>query len=141
MFMQALAEGYSIRDMERALETLFEQWTNGGVVDPTDRYFAERRLPPWRLEVIARTETMRASNAGSYHLYRDWGVTQKEWLAARDDRTRDSHQVGVAYGLPLVVGIDEPFHIGGSLLQYPGDPGAPLKETANCRCTVLPVIE
>lgn len=127
--------------MEKALGTLFRQWAHGDVTDPQDRYFAAQRLPPYRAEIIARTETIRASNAGSTALYRDWGVKFKEWWATADNRTRDTHQVGAAVGKePLVVGIDEPFIIGGVPLMYPGDPGAPLREVANCRCTVLPVM-
>ena len=136
MFDAALADGYSIQDMEKALNTLFEQWIESGVTDPIDRYFAERRLPPWRLETIARTETMRASNAGAFNLYKAWGTTQKEWLATGDGRTRDSH--AAANG--QVVDIDQPFTVGGAAMQYPGDPNAPLSEVANCRCTVLPVL-
>jgi len=137
MFQEALAQGYSIPDMEKALNTLFDQWINSGVTDPIDRYFAVNRLPPWRLEMIARTETIRASNAGAYHLYRNWGVVaQKEWLAAVDDRTRDTHLEANGQ----VVGLDEPFNVGGAPLMYPGDPNGPLGEVVNCRCVVLPVI-
>lgn len=136
MFDAALADGYSIPDMEKALNTLFEQWIESGVTDPTDKYFATRRLPPWRLETIARTETMRASNAGAFNLYKAWGTTQKEWLATGDGRTRDSH--AAANG--QVVDIDQPFIVGGAPMQYPGDPNAPLSEVANCRCTVIPVL-
>ena len=84
---------------------------------------------------------IRASNATSFNLYRTWGVTEKEWFSTPDDRTRPSHQVGAAWGQDaLVVSVDEPFIINGSPLQYPGDPGGPLDETIQCRCTVLPVM-
>jgi len=142
MFSRAMAEGWSVPDMEKALDTLFTQWAYGTVSDPQDRYFAEQRLPPYRGEVIARTETIRASNAGASALYKDWGVKFKEWWATADGRTRDTHRVGAAFGdKPLVVGINEPFIIGGVPIMYPGDPGAPLRETAQCRCTVLPVLD
>jgi len=142
MFNQAMAEGWSIPDMEKSLDTLFTQWAYGGVTDPQDRYFAEQRLPPNRVELVARTETMRASNAGGFQLYKDWGVTRKEWLATGDNRTRDSHRVGAVWGqAPLVANIDEPFTIGGVPMMYPGDPSAPIHEFANCRCTTVPVFE
>ncbi len=128
--------------MEKSLDTLFTQWAYGGVADPQDRYFAEQRLPPYRTETVARTETMRASNAGGFQLYKDWGVTRKEWLATGDNRTRDSHRVGAVWGkAPLVANIDEPFIIGGVPMMYPGDPSAPIHEFANCRCTTVPVFE
>ena len=137
MFEQAMAEGWSIPDMEKSLDTLFTQWAYGGVADPQDRYFAEQRLPPYRTETVARTETMRASNAGGFQLYKDWGVQKKEWLATGDNRTRDSH--AAANG--QTVNIDEPFTIGGVPMMYPGDPSAPIHEFANCRCTTVPVFE
>jgi hypothetical protein len=91
--------------------------------------------------MIARTETIRASNAGSEATYRDWGVQQKEWLATSDDRTRDCHRVGRAWGQePVVVGMDDNFTICGESLAYPGDPGGSPANTINCRCTVLPVM-
>jgi len=137
MFNQAMAEGWSIPDMEKSLDTLFTQWAYGGVTDPQDRYFAEQRLPPYRTETVARTETMRASNAGGFQLYKDWGVQRKEWLATGDNRTRDSHRAANGQ----IVSIDEPFTVGGSPMMYPGDPGAPIAEFANCRCTTAPVFE
>lgn len=137
MFNQAMAEGWSIPDMEKSLDTLFTQWAYGGVTDPQDRYFAEQRLPPNRVELVARTETMRASNAGGFQLYKDWGVARKEWLATGDNRTRDSHRAANGQ----IVSIDEPFTVGGSPMMYPGDPGAPIAEFANCRCTTVPVFE
>jgi len=139
MFNRAMAEGWSIPDMEKSLDVLFTQWAYGGVTDPQDRYFAEQRLPPNRVELVARTETMRASNAGGFQLYKDWGVARKEWLATGDNRTRDSHRETNGQR----VSIDEPFLVGKDKvpMMYPGDPGAPVREFANCRCTTVPVFE
>ncbi len=148
MFIDAASEGWSVPRMNYNLEIIFNQWVDGGQGDVlTDEqrarsYFAENRLPPHRREIISRTEMIRASNAASVATYDKWGVEMKEWLSTPDARTRDAHRIGVAWGQdPVVVGINEPFDIGGSKLQYPGDPNAPLELTAQCRCTTLPVFE
>lgn len=88
-----------------------------------------------RARTIARTETHAAVNAGQAAAVRTlgpYGPDRKEWLATRDSRTRDTHWLADGQ----VVGLDEPFVVGGALLQYPGGPG-PAREVINCRCTVL----
>lgn len=90
-----------------------------------------------RAKVIARTETMSSVNTGEFEVYRGEGVTKKEWLATQDDRTRDEHAAADGQ----IVGIDEPFTVGGEALQYPGDPTGSAGEVIQCRCTVLPVLE
>ena len=138
VFDRALAEGWSVPKMQRAIDGVFDQWIQGGV-SSEDLAFALDRLPPYRTEMIARTETMRASNAGANALYGHWGAPRKEWLSTADDRTRETHRVGASWGQgPLVVGIDETFDIGGVQMRYPGDENAPLEEVVNCRCSVLP---
>jgi len=145
LLQTAAAEGWSVPKVQENLELLFRQWIAGDALavmqDMSEEelgrsYFAEQRLPPYRAEMVARTEIMRASNASSHNLYRDWGVTQKEWFAALDDRTRPSHRE--AHGQR--VGIDDTFTVGGAKMQYPGDPNGPLDEFINCRCTELPVL-
>jgi len=136
VFKRAFKEGASIPEMERSLEALFQQWVDGDLseIDKDATLFAEARMPPYRLETIARTETMRMSNAGAGALYKDWGVHRKEWLATNDSRTRPSHSAANGQ----VVSIDQKFEVGGALLMQPGDPSGPPGETVNCRCTVLP---
>jgi len=91
----------------------------------------------WRAERIARTETIRAANKGTLEGYRQAGVRKKEWVTALDERTREWH----AEADGQIVGIDEPFIVGGEQLMYPGDPNGSPENTINCRCTVAPVIE
>jgi hypothetical protein len=141
LMQDAAANGWSVPRMQENLGVLFEQWIDGTAVasmaamteEQRERlWFATNRLPPWRSEIIARTEMIRASNATSLNLYSSWGVQEKEWFATPDPiRTRETHQVGAAFGQePLVASIGEPFIIGGSPLMFPGDPGGPLSETA-----------
>lgn len=141
MFNKALAEGWSVDRMEDQLGTLFDQWIDGEVSDAQAAHFALDRLPNWRRRLIARDQTLRASNAGAHNLHKAWGVPMKEWLSTPDDRTRDSHKIGVAWGQePYIVSIDEPFKVGGCAVMYPGDPDALcLEQIIQCRCQSLPI--
>jgi|GEM_PF-3037436 len=87
---------------------------------------------------IARTETIRAFNQGSF-----LGATQaasehgleleKMWHhTAGQQHPREPHQDAAG----TTVLLNEPFIINGSEMMYPQDPNAPASETVNCQCTV-----
>lgn len=85
-----------------------------------------------RARTIARTETTGAVNGGSMMYYEEADVRKKQWVAAGDEATRDSH---------LAVNgeirrMEEKFSNG---LDYPGGDG-PAEEVINCRCTIQPII-
>lgn len=86
-----------------------------------------------RAKMIARTETLKASNTSHQTAYKQVGVEEKEWLAVEDSRTRPHH----ARADGQVVGIDEEFTVGSSKMERPGDISAPAKETVNCRCRII----
>lgn len=86
-----------------------------------------------RARTIARTEVIGAVNAGSYYEAKAMGVQTKTWLATDDRRTRPTHNAAD----DEMVGIDELFQVGGSMLRFPHDPAGAAKETVNCRCTLL----
>jgi len=88
--------------------------------------FAKR----FRSERIARTEIGTAANKGIQDGMEQGGAKFKKWLQSHDANVRDSHRTD------QVVGIDEPFEVGGFFLDYPGDPSAPVGEIVNCRCTM-----
>ena len=90
----------------------------------------------YRAERVARTNVIACNNASAQDVYTENGVEKHEWLSTNDDRTRDDHSIADGQ----VVGINEPFDIGGESLMYPGDPAGSADETINCRCTLLPVI-
>ena len=54
----------------------------------------------------------------------------KEWVALLDSKTRGDHVKSDGQVVP----INQPFVIGGELLQYPRDPNGSLAQTAGCRC-------
>jgi hypothetical protein len=105
----------------------------------TGRY--KDRLLAYRGEVIARTETLAALNAGKEEGIRqliDTGKVSasqvvKVWSATMDDRTRDTH---VAMN-GQTVGINGAFTTpNGFQMMHPHDNslGAPASETIQCRC-------
>ena len=80
-------------------------------------------------ETIARTEVVGAYNGSSYLGAREMGLETKTWLAALDDRTRDSHRDLHRVTIP----IDEDFANGG---PAPGSIGK-AEEDINCRCRLV----
>ena len=105
-----------------------------------------------RANVIARTETHGAANFGSVESAKETGLPlRKEWLAAKDDRTRsiearDPDQFGHLQADGQKVGMDEPFlipRLGGGVepLMYPGDPSGSPASTVNCRCVTGYIVD
>lgn len=141
LFMQAQSEGWTISEMEKHIEQLFKQWMAGDGTSEDWEWYAQR-LPAHRLEMIARTETMKASNAGNTAIMLEWGVEKKEWLATGDDRTRESHiQAWIDYSDGNAILMDQPFIVDGEELMYPGDPAGSAGNVIFCRCTLIPSLE
>lgn len=103
-----------------------------------------------RANLIARTETHGAANYGAQRAAKYSGLPmRREWLAAKDKRTRailrdDKFDHLSADG--QIVGMDEPFLIkreDGRMeaLMYPGDPRGSAGNTINCRCTVAYIVD
>jgi SPP1 gp7 family putative phage head morphogenesis protein len=91
-----------------------------------------------RAHLIARTEMNMAENTGIVEGYKATGVDGLKWLAYRDGRSRSLHKE--MHGKITPIGV--PFVLGdGTRMMHPGDPSAPIKHLANCRCTVSPVFE
>lgn len=86
----------------------------------------------------AQTEVVGAMNNGQLMLYTEVGFEAKEWLTARDEKVRESHQALEG----KVIELNKYFTTGlGNNLLYPGDrsTGAPPEDLINCRCTINPV--
>ena len=95
-----------------------------------------------RSRTIARTESTKAINLASVQAYntamKDGINIRKEWLSARDDVVRDTHQELDGQ----IVGVNELFTVPSTGQQSvsPGGFGE-ASEDINCRCTVLPIVE
>lgn len=137
LLAQGQAEGWSIPQMQARLTQTFEQWMTGGG-NPEDFDWLAQRMPPYRTELIARTETLSSANAGSHAAFSNWNVRTRSYLSTRDDRTRDSHLQAEIDNQN--VPMNEPFTVAGHSCMYPGDPSLPIGERANCRCTTIPDI-
>jgi len=88
----------------------------------------------YRAERIARTETHTAAVGGMTEAMETTGLTYtKEWAAARDARTRDSHIAADGQE----VAQDKPFIVDGEELMYPGDANGSAGNIINCRCVVF----
>lgn len=91
------------------------------------------QLETWEAKRIARTEIHNAHNNAVMKTYETLNVEYTQWIAADDDRTRDSH-----------IEVDrEIIRIGDTYsngLQYPGDTSGPIEEWINCRCSNAPYV-
>lgn len=85
----------------------------------------------WRATMLARTDLISLSNGAAHQAAKvlgDAGPQYKTWLTAGDDRVRESHVEADRQ----TVGIDQPYQVGDSLLQYPGDPAGADGDVINC---------
>lgn len=126
---EGIDAGESIRDLAKRVRDVF--------TDATAR----------RSVVIARTETIRASNFGRVAGMQQAGFSQKEWLATGGTGSGDeSEPVG-----PNVrdthaalngqrVGLAQAFTSINGTANYPGGFGV-AAEDINCRCTVIAVTD
>jgi phage portal protein BeeE len=88
-----------------------------------------------RATTIARTEVISGFNAAQNTVAGQLPadvVGGQEWIATRDDRTRDEHIDADGQ----VIAMDESFDVGGEALAYPGDDAGSAWNVINCRCTV-----
>lgn len=148
MFKTAVARGWSIPIMQKRLELMFGQWMDGDLTRDDFLWF-EDRMPRYRREMIARTETIRASNKGTDALYQQWGVQYKEWLTAFDERTCPwcaamngkriaSGSIFHEKGTQWNVDMDQDGQKVTKTIKfdYENVTGPPLHP--NCRCTLIP---
>ena len=116
---QIITDGYrsgkGINDVANSLNQRFDQLTS------------------WESKRIARTEIHNSHNTAVMDTYQELGVEYTMWIAAEDERTRDSHLEINGEIIPM----------GGTYsngLGFPGDTSGPIEEWINCRCSNAPFV-
>jgi uncharacterized protein with gpF-like domain len=126
------------------LKNLIEaQQTGMSIQDVADKMI-EAKFPKNRAIVIARTETIKAANYGAIAGAKKTGYkTNKQWVAARDNRTRRlprdgySHLAMDGVNIPVDEAFKVPMKTGGyDDIQQPGAPDGDAGNVIQCRCTI-----
>ena len=112
-----------------------EGYTSGKGINVVASVIEKRfnTLETWEARRIARTEIHNAHNNAVMRTYDRLGVEYTQWIAADDDRTRESHLEVDREIIP----IGETYSNG---LAYPGDTSGPIEEWINCRCSNAPFV-
>ena len=116
-------------------QILTQGYTSGKGINVVANLLTKRfdQLETWEAKRIARTEIHNAHNNAVMKTYETLNVEYTQWIAADDDRTRESH-----------IEVDrEIIPLGGTYsngLAYPGDTNGPIEEWINCRCSNAPFV-
>lgn len=125
MMSAAQDEGWSITKMIDEIQSIYGGWSET------------------RAEMIARSETIRSSNAGQVEAFRQTGVVEHEWYASPDERTcpfcAEMHGQKIAVGGVWQPEGAEMVVSGQRLVMSYGDVLYPPLHP-NCRCTTMAVL-
>jgi HK97 family phage portal protein len=87
----------------------------------------------WKRGLALHTATATVEGIKQQSLIRATRHLDRVWMTQRDEVVRGTH--ASAHG-QRAQGV-QPFTVGGFPMMFPGDPLAPIQETANCRCWVV----
>ena len=144
--LDQLASDITNTTKEQIRRFLVESAQNNYTLPETIALLRTSGITDYRAELIARTETGRAANIGSMVGATSTGlVTIKEWIAARDNRTRreprnhTDHLIMDGTKLPMEKQFQVPNNqvgLGYELMDHPCDSKASAANVCNCRCTL-----
>lgn len=127
------------------LEKLIEGEEQGLGAEEIARELESAELTIERARLIVRTEALKAMQYGQrVSSSKSRWMTESEWIAAHDARTRDSHRLVDGETVPeggrfKVAIFQKGIQIGFDLMAGPGDPHASAANVCNCRCTLVTV--
>jgi uncharacterized protein with gpF-like domain len=93
-----------------------------------------------RASTIASTETAAAYGYSRDKAMKSAGVKYKKWLISHSPLIKQHRPTHVAAD-GQVREVDEPYHVGGEALMYPGDENGSPENTINCHCISIPIAE
>lgn len=116
-------------------QIITEGYTSGKGINVVANMLTRRfdQLETWEARRIARTEIHNSHNTGVMRIYNEVGVEYTQWIAANDDRVRDSHEEINGEIIPMGATYSNG-------LEYPGDTNGPIEEWINCRCSNAPYV-
>ena len=116
-------------------QILTDGYRNGQGINSVANDLTQRfdQLTTWESKRIARTEIHNSHNVAVMDTYKELDVEYTMWVAAEDERTRDSHLEINGEIIPM----------GGTYsngLAFPGDTSGDIEEWINCRCSNAPFV-
>ena len=116
-------------------QIITEGYTSGKGINVVANMLTTRfnQLETWEAKRIARTEIHNSHNTGVMRIYNEVGVEYTQWIAASDDRVRESHEEINGE----IIRLGDKYSNG---LEYPGDTSGPIEEWINCRCSNAPFV-
>ena len=131
-----IASQATLNRVDTSIKTLLtEGYQSGKGINYVSNLLVKRfdQLQTWEAKRIARTEIHNSHNTAVMDTYKELDVEYTMWVAAEDERTRDSHLEINGEIIPM----------GGTYsngLAYPGDKSGPIEEWINCRCSNAPYV-
>lgn len=114
---QGVAEGWTADETALAIQKAFQ-----GVSSTTASMLAQTELTTLVNERSLQA-AQKATGDKATPVY-------KTWQTMKDPRVRPAHASTQGQTVP----INQPFNVGGYSMMYPGDPSAPMRLVARCRC-------
>ena len=140
-FLQAISARGSLnfdQELLRTLRTvvakgLAEGWTADETAVAIQKAFTN--VSSTTAQMLSQTELTTLVNERAMEAaQKTVGVSQdplyKRWRTVGDNRVRAAH----AHAEGQTVPVNQPFTVGGYAMNYPGDPAAPMRLVARCRC-------
>lgn len=131
-----IASQATLNRVDTSIKTLLtEGYQSGKGINYVANLLTKRfdQLQTWESKRIARTEIHNSHNTAVMDTYNEIGVEYTMWIAADDERTRESH-------LEIngeIIRLGDTYSNG---LKFPGDTDGPIEEWINCRCSNAPYI-